>query len=343
MARSAKLALMKLLMRFFLCLGLLLVVALGATAYLWATQRPVPLAAPRVEFAIAPGSNVRAVAQQLRQAGVDLHTSAFVLMARLSGYDTQLKAGAYEISQGDTPWHILQRLVNGDMRQARLTLPEGWTYQRIRQALREESSLQQTLGDVSDAQLLARLGSQAPSPEGLFHPDTYVFVPGSTDFELLQRAYHAQQNVLQTLWEERAPGLPLKTPFEALILASIIEKETGYADDRARIAGVFINRLRLGMLLQTDPTVIYGMGDAYQGRLRRRDLQTDTPWNTYTRGGLPPTPIANPGKASLLAALHPQAHDFLYFVARGDGRSKFSRTLAEHNLAVRQFILRREY
>jgi len=317
-----------------------LTLAVVAAAYVWAIRQPVMLPVPRVDVVVEPGG-VRTVVRQMRQAGIAVHEEAFVLMARLSGYDTQLKAGTYEFVQGDTPWTMLQRMASGDVRQARLMLVEGWTYQRIRQALRDAPQVRQTLDDVSDAQLLERLGSAAQAPEGLFHPDTYVFAAGSSDFDVLRRAYQAQQQLLQTLWDARDADLPLQTPYEALILASIIEKETGHAHDRDRIAGVFVNRLRLGMPLQTDPTVIYGMGDAYQGRIRKRDLQTDTPWNTYTRGGLPPTPIASPGKAALAAALHPQAHDFLYFVARGDGTSEFSRTLAEHNRAVRRFILGR--
>jgi len=331
---------MKKLAMLSLGLWIVLTLAVAAAAYVWAIQRPVQLDAPRVDVIVEPGG-VRAVVRQLNQAGVALHEEAFVLMARVSGYDTRLQAGAYEFVQGDTPWTILERMANGDVQQARLLLPEGWTYQRIRQALRDDPQVRQTLDGVSDAALLERLGSDYPEPEGLFHPDTYVFAPGSTDFDILRRAWQAQRQLLQTLWEARDADLPLQTPYEALILASIIEKETGHAQDRERIAGVFINRLRRGMPLQTDPTVIYGMGDAYQGRIRRRDLTTDTPWNTYTRGGLPPTPIASPGKAALLAALHPQAHDFLYFVARGDGSSEFSRTLEEHNRAVRRFILGR--
>src|SRR5690606_23249317 len=186
-----------------------------------------------------------------------------------------------------------------------------------------------------------RLGSSQKSPEGLFHPDTSGFVPGSTDFGILRRAYEAQETMLARLWEERDSDLPLQSPYEALILASIVEKETGLSQDRQRVAGVFINRLRIGMPLQTDPTVIYGMGDTYEGRIRKRDLTADTPWNTYTRGGLPPTPIANSGRAALYAALHPEEHDFLYFVSRGDGTSQFSTNLAAHNRAVAKYILKR--
>jgi len=329
---------MKKLALFSLGVWIALTLAIVAAAYVWAMQRPVALRAPRVDVMVEPGG-VRDIVRQMHQAGVALHEEAFVWMARLSGYDTQLKAGAYEFVAGDTPWTILERMASGDMRQTRITLLEGWTYQRIRQALRDDANVRQTLAAVSDAQLLARLGSEHRQPEGLFHPDTYVFVPGDTDFDILRRAYQTQQQLLQTMWDARADDSPLQTPYAALILASIIEKETGHDADRARVAGVFVNRLRLGMPLQTDPTVIYGMGDAYQGRIRRRDLTTDTPWNTYTRAGLPPTPIASPGKAALLAALHPEAHDFLYFVARGDGTSEFSKTLAEHNRAVRRFVL----
>jgi len=329
---------MKKLALLSLGLWIALTLAIAAAAYVWATQRPVALAAERIDVLIEPGG-VRDVARQLRAAGIHVHEDAFALLARVARYDTHIKAGAYEFVQGDTPWTILERMASGDMRQVRLTLPEGWTYQRIRQALAEDGNLRASLGDMSDAELLHRLGSEHTAPEGLFHPDTYVFTPGTTDFDILRRAYQAQQQLLQTLWEARDADLPLQSPYEALILASIIEKETGHTGDRARVAGVFINRLRIGMALQTDPTVIYGMGAAYQGRIRTRDLRTDTPWNTYTRAGLPPTPIASPGKAALLAALHPEAHPFLYFVARGDGTSEFSRTLDEHNRAVRRFIL----
>src|SRR5690606_637679 len=214
-------------------------------------------------------------------------------------------------------------------------------YQRIRQVLRESQAVKQTLEGVPDADLLKRLGAPYDSPEGLFYPDTYVFAPGTSDFDILRRAYQAQQQLLDELWAERDPDLPLKSPYEALILASIVEKETGHSPDRQRVSGVFINRLRIGMPLQTDPTVIYGMGDDYQGRIRKRDLTADTPWNTYTRGGLPPTPIANSGRAALYAALHPEEHDFLYFVSRGDGTSQFSTNLAAHNRAVAKYILKR--
>jgi len=318
----------------------LIATAISATAWYW-VERPVALVGERVDYVVESGSRPRTIAQVMNKAGIDVHEDAFVVLARLTGQDKQLQAGAYEAVQGDTPRTLLERMVNGDMTQTRLTLLEGWTYQRIRQALRDDPNVKQTLDGVSDEALMKRLEITASSPEGMFYPDTYVFTPGTTDFDILRRAHHAQQELLASLWDERDPDLPLKSPYEALILASIVEKETGHSADRTRVAGVFVNRLRIRMPLQTDPTVIYGMGDAYKGRIRKKDLTTDTPWNTYTRGGLPPTPIASAGRAALLATLHPEPHKFLYFVSRGDGTSEFSVNLAAHNRAVAKYILRR--
>lgn len=328
-----------------LILYALLVVALLATAasgmaWYWSTS-PVTMQHERVDYIVTPGASPRAIARLMAKSGIQVNEDGLVLLARLSGLDKQLQAGAYEALRGDSPRRLLERMASGDMSQARLTLVEGWTYQRIRQALRDAPDIRQTLDGVSDQQLLERLGAERKNPEGLFYPDTYVFVPGSADFEILRRAYEAQEDTLAALWAERDPKLPLRTPYEALVLASIVEKETGHEQDRARVAGVFINRLRLGMPLQTDPTVIYGMGDTYQGRIRKRDLVTDTPWNTYTRNGLPPTPIASPGRAALAAVMHPEPHDFLYFVSRGDGTSEFSTNLSAHNRAVAKYILGR--
>jgi len=327
-------------------LYLLLALALAATAlsgYAWYwTEKPVALDGDRVDYIVEAGSRPRSIAQTMNQAGVRVNEDGFVLLARLTGQDKLLQAGAYEAVKGDTPRTLLERMASGDMTQTRLTFVEGWTYQRMRQALRDNTHIKQTLDGVTDEELLARLGTAASSPEGLFHPDTYVFVPGSTDFDLLRRAYRAQQELLEAMWKDRDPQLPLETPYEALILASIIEKETGHGADRDRVSGVFVNRLRLRMPLQTDPTVIYGMGESYEGRIRKKDLATDTPWNTYTRPGLPPTPIASPGRASLSAALHPESHKFLYFVSRGDGTSEFSENLAAHNRAVAKYILGRK-
>lgn len=329
-----------------LLLAVLLFLAGVATIFCvgwwWVMQRPVPMQSERVDYIIEVGSGPKAIARQMQKAGIDLDENQFSWLARLTEKDKQLQAGAYEAVHGDTLWTLLERMAQGDMLQTRVTLIEGWDYKRIRAALAQHEQIKTTLSDVDDATLLERLGATATHPEGLFYPDTYVFVPGASEYDILRRAYQAQSELLEKMWEQRSENLPLKTPYEALILASIVEKETGHSADRARIAGVFMNRLRRGMLLQTDPTVIYGMGDAYQGRIRKRDLQTDTPWNTYTRVGLPPTPIATPSKAALQATLHPEQHDFLYFVSRGDGTSEFSRNLNEHNRAVRKYILNRK-
>lgn len=321
----------------FLFIVLAVAVALGA-AWSW-MHRPLHLSADRIDFVVDPGSSPRAVARALNAVGVPLWEAGFVWMARLSEQDKRIKAGGYQAIDGDTPWLLLERMVRGDITQRQITFLEGWTFRQIRQALRENPDVTQTLGDIGDAALMARLGSDIASPEGLFFPDTYLFTPGSTDFDLLRRAYQEGQRILDDAWAKRQPDLPMTTPYEALVLASIIEKETGHDMDRRRVSGVFINRLKIGMLLQTDPSVIYGMGDAYQGRIRKRDLQTDTPWNTYTRPGLPPTPIAAAGRAALLAAVQPERHKFLFFVSRGDGTSEFSAKLSEHNRNVSRYIL----
>jgi UPF0755 protein len=323
---------------YLLLLAVLALAAAAAGAWYWANA-PMELASKQIDYIVEQGSRPRAIALLMNQAGIKVNEDAFVIMARLSGRDKLLKAGAYEAQRGDSPWMLLERMANGDMTQTRITLLEGWTYKRIRQALAGDPKIRQTLDNVSDQALLTRLGAGQTSLEGLFYPDTYVFVPGSSDFDILRRAYRAQQLVLAAAWDGRDADLPLQTPYQALILASIIEKETGHSQDRRLVSGVFINRLRLQMPLQTDPTVVYGMGDAYQGQLHKRDLTTDTPWNTYTRAGLPPTPIASAGRASLLAALHPDRSKFLYFVSRGDGTSEFSENLQDHNRAVAKYIL----
>lgn len=294
--------------------------------------------AERVDFTVAPGTGVRGIASQLQQAGVDVDPRLFALLARGSGLDTQIKAGGYEVTSGDSVWRLLQRMAQGDMTHARITFIEGWTYRQIRDELRRHPDIRQTLADGDDQALLERLGASASHPEGLFFPDTYSFAKGSADFDVLRRAYVALQQQLEAAWQARAQGLPLESPYELLIMASIVEKETGHEPERARISGVFANRLRIGMPLQTDPTVIYGMGERYEGRITRQDLQTDTLWNTYTRRGLPPTPIANPGRASLLAAAQPEQHKFFYFVSRGDGTSEFSTDLSTHNRHVSRYL-----
>jgi UPF0755 protein len=332
---------MKKRLSFYLLLALFLGVLLfGAVAVGWAwMNNPVKLSAERVDFVVDPGQNARAVARTLNAAGVHVWETGFVWMARLMERDKLIKAGGYQAIRGDTPWRILLRLARGDMTQYQITFLEGWTFREILQALRAHPNVKQTLGDLSNEVVMQQLGSDIKYPEGLFFPDTYLFTAGSTDIDLLRRAYKAGQHILLDMWSRRQADLPFGTPYEALILASIIEKETGHAPDRARVSGVFVNRLRAGMLLQTDPSVIYGMGDAYQGRIRKLDLQTDTPWNTYTRLGLPPTPIAAAGRASLLAAVQPERHKYLFFVARGNGTSEFSLNLPEHKRNVSRFIL----
>ena len=328
---------------FLLSLVLLIVLVAGgiaAGAWYWAT-RPLTLATEKIDFVVEPGSSVRGIARSAQKAGVQLWEPAFALMARLSERDKNIKAGGYEVRQGDSAWLLLERLARGDMSQRQITFVEGWRYSQIRDALRQHPDVKQTLDGLSDEELAKTLGVEHQNMEGLFFPDTFVFTPGSSDIDLLRRSMREGEQVLASIWEKRDKDLPLKSPYEALILASIIEKETGHGADRDRVGGVFINRLRIGMPMQTDPTVIYGMGDKYQGRIRRVDLQTDTPWNTYTRNGLPPTPIASPGRLALLSAVQPEEHKFFYFVSRGDGTSAFAVNLAEHNRNVRQYILGR--
>lgn len=327
---------LRLLFRGFFLL-LVLVLAAAAVATWWAL-RPLPLAEERVDFSIPPGTSVRGIAAELQRSGVELNPDAFVAMARLSGLDRNIKAGSYEVTRNDNAWGLLQRLAQGDVQYSRITFIEGWTYQRLRDEIAKHPDIRDTLAGVSDAELLDRLGAEVDHPEGLFFPDTYSFARGSSDYDILRRAYVAQQELLQRAWAERDPEVPWESPYQMLIMASIIEKETGHEPDRARVAGVFANRLRIDMPLQTDPTVIYGMGDDYTGRLLRRHLQVDHPWNTYTRPGLPPTPIANPGRDAIAAAAQPESHRYLYFVARGDGTSAFSHNLNEHNRNVNQYI-----
>lgn len=295
------------------------------------------LSTASVDLAIEPGSSARAVAQAVADAGVQVRPDLLYGWFRLSGQARQIKAGSYEIEQGATPRSLLRKLVRGDESLRSITLVEGWTFRQLRQALAKAELLKADTAQLGVDQIMNRLDRAGVHPEGRFFPDTYTYAKGSSDLALLRRALHAMDRKLAAAWSQRAPNSPLKTSDQALILASIVEKETGKPTDRAMIAGVFSNRLRIGMPLQTDPTVIYGMGEAFDGNLRKRDLQADTAWNTYTRAGLPPTPIAMPGKAALMAALQPASTPALYFVARGDGSSEFSASLAEHNRAVNRY------
>ncbi len=325
-------------MKFIFSLAFLLG-SLAVAAGAWWLQHPLALRAPVVEVSVEPGASAQAVAQALADAGVQVHPVLLYGWIRLSGQGRQLKAGSYEISGRPTPRELVAKLVRGEVAQRSVTLLEGQTFSQWRALLRAAPHLRPDSAALSDAALMARLGRPGLHPEGRFFPDTYTYPKDSSDLALLKRALETMDQKLAAAWAMRAPDLPLRTPDEALILASIVEKETGRAAERAQIAGVFINRLRKGMLLQTDPTVIYGLGAAFDGNLRKRDLQTDTPYNTYTRAGLPPTPIAMPGQESLLAAVQPAQTDALYFVARGDGSSEFSATLEAHNRAVRRYQL----
>lgn len=319
-----------------LALGVLvLCVAIGALG--WFAYAPLSLTQPVVAFDITPGSGLRAAVRQMRAAGVEVGEAPFVLLGRALGRSTSIKAGAYEVARGATPMELLDKITRGDFALSSVVLVEGWTFRQARRTLDAHPALRHDTVGLSDAEIMARLDRPGQPPEGRFFPDTYHFARGTSDLEVLRQACLAMERRLTRAWAGRAPGLPLTTPEQALILASIVEKETGAAEDRGTIAAVFLNRMRRGMLLQTDPTVIYGMGERFDGNLRRRDLQADTPYNTYTRVGLPPTPIALPGLAAIEAVLHPDDTDALYFVARGDGSSVFSRSLGEHNRAVDKY------
>jgi UPF0755 protein len=316
-------------------LAAVLALLLFAAAAAWLAHAP---AAPGpVELAVRPGMPVRAIARELAGKGVLLGAEPFVWLARISGRDRAIRAGNYEFDQPQRPLALLQALTEGDDTQVALTIIEGWTFAQMQSALAGEPQLKHTLGALTLPEALRRIGVAESSPEGLFFPDTYHFAPGSADLAVYRRAYRAMQERLAAGWQARDPSLPYATPYEALIMASIVEKETGQGRDRPQVASVFVNRLRLGMKLQTDPTVIYGMGAEYAGSLRKRDLDADTAYNTYTRAGLPPTPIALPGQAALDAALHPDQTRYLYFVSRGDGTSQFSTNLDDHNRAVSRY------
>ena len=323
-------------MRRILIIGLLMAGSLGL-AVAWWLHHPLPLAAPTLDLSIEPGTSPRAVAQASADAGADVNPFLLYWWFRLSGDARQIRAGSYELVTGVTPVSLLRMLVRGEESLRSITLVEGWNWRQVRQALARAEMLRPDSQTLDDEAIMKALGRPGVHPEGRFYPDTYTYAKGSSDLAVLRRALQAMDRKLDGAWAQRAPDTPLKTPEEALILASIVEKETGKPADRALIAGVFSNRLRLGMMLQTDPTVIYGLGAGFDGNLRKRDLRTDTPWNTYTRAGLPPTPIAMPGSASLLAAVQPAQTRALYFVARGDGSSQFSATLDEHNRAVNRY------
>jgi UPF0755 protein len=311
---------------------LFVVAGLGYYAY-----RPLPLPAAPFEFELKQGSNLKGMARELKQAGLLEQDWTFVWLARLLGKSSQIQAGYYVLDRPVTPKELLDMFSKGEVIQRKMSVIEGWTFKQFREALNANPDIKHLTLNLTDAEILQRIGATETHPEGLFFPDTYRFAVGTRDLVILKRAYQTMLQRLQAAWAARDERLPLETPYQALILASIVEKETGTSSDRALIAGVFVNRLRKGMLLQTDPTVIYGMGDKYNGNIRKRDLRTDTIYNTYTRRGLTPTPISLPGVAALQAALHPAQTDALYFVSRGDGSSQFSSSLAAHNRAVDKY------
>lgn len=317
---------------------LLLIMVLLATAGLaFYANRSLPLPTTPFEFELKSGSSLKSAARDLRQAGLLEMDWPFVWLVRGLGKSTQIKAGYYSLEHPVSLLELLEIFSKGEVTQRQLSIIEGWTFKQFRAALNANPDLMHVTSNWSDAEILQHIGATESHPEGLFFPDTYRFAAGSRDLAIYKRAYQIMQQQLQEAWSARLPDSPLQTPYQALILASIVEKETGTPGDRAMIAGVFVNRLRKGMLLQTDPTVIYGLGEKFDGNLHRRDLTTDTSYNTYTRAGLTPTPIALPGLAALQAALHPAQTDALYFVSRGDGSSQFSNNLAAHNHAVNQY------
>jgi UPF0755 protein len=316
-----------------------LLLALAGAALLGVAwyRNPLPLPRSPFDFEVRAGASLASVARALHAEGVLPHPAALTLLARVRGADRAIKAGSYEIESGITLPGLLAKLTQGDVTQIAVTLVEGTTFAEVRRALRDNPHIGHAAIDLPDAELLGRLGAAESHPEGLFFPDTYFLATGSSDLALLRRAYRLLHERLDAAWARRAPDLPLATPYEALILASIVEKETGHANDRPLIASVLVNRLKRGMRLQTDPAVIYGLGARFDGNLRKRDLETDSPYNTYVRDGLPPTPIALPSQASIDVAVNPPSTPYLYFVSRGDGTSEFSASLTEHNRAVSKY------
>ena len=312
----------------------------GAGAYWWVHQ-PLRLASNLVELAVEPGASPREVAASVAKAGVSVQPRMLYWWFRLSGQARQIRAGSYEFEGVVSPQSLLQKLVQGDEASRSVTLVEGWTFRQVRDALKGAENLRPEASTLSDAQLMAQLGRAGLAPEGHFFPDTYTYSKGSTDLAVLKRAMRAMDKRLEETWAQRNPKVPLQSAEQALILASIIEKETGRTSDQPLISAVFNNRLLIGMRLQTDPSVIYGLGAAFDGNLRKADLVADTPFNTYTRSGLPPTPIAMPGRQALRAAVNPAPSKALYFVSRGDGTSVFSESLDEHNRAVNQYQRRK--
>lgn len=327
---------MKTLIKRLITLATLAALA-GAGGLAWYGNRPLQFEPLPKTFNVIPGTNLRTLSTMLEREGVIGNAQVFWLLGRVLGKAGTLKVGVYLLDRPLTPLELYAKIQRGDVSQAIVQFIEGWNWHEVRAELAAQPLLKNDSAGMSDAEILQAIGAEENHIEGLLFPDTYFYAPQASDLTVLRRAYRRQHEKLMAAWETRAPGLPYRTPYEALIMASIVEKETGAASERPQIAGVFLNRLKLGMRLQTDPTVIYGLGDRFDGNLRKADLQRDTPYNTYTRAGLPPTPIAMPSEAAIEAALHPARTDALYFVARGDGTHVFSSTLEAHNRAVRRY------
>lgn len=320
--------------------------ALGAVASVaWWSQQPLPITLEVnqnvLDLRVRPNSNAMDVAKALHKAGVETPTRVLFEWFRWSGKARDIKAGSYELTPGITPTQLIDVLVQGKQALRKVTLIEGWTFKQVRQALADTSDLEPVTSGWADSRIMAALGRKGQHPEGRFFPDTYVFPKHADDLDVLRQAAKLMDTALAKAWAKRNDRTPVDSPEELLILASIIEKETNHDPDRPLVASVFANRLAIGMRLQTDPTVIYGLGDAFDGNLRRIHLRTDTPYNSYTRAGLPPTPISMPSAASLEAAVAPASTQAYYFVAKGNGQSAFSNSLAEHNRAVQRYILGR--
>lgn len=320
--------------------GIATLVILGMLAAAWViyfANTSIHLPLSPYEFTIKHGSSLRAIARQFSAERLIPEPWSFIVLAKSLGKEGGIKAGNYQLDREITPFQLLQKITKGDVSQSEIVFIEGWNFSQMRKAIDEHPAISHETTGLSGKELMNRLGASEENPEGLFFPDTYYFSSGMSDLSVLKRAYQIMRQRLADAWRERSQDLPYSSPYEALIMASIVEKETGRSGERPMIAAVFINRLRIGMRLQTDPTVIYGLGDTFDGNLHKRDLTTDNAYNTYTRSGLPPGPIAMPGWASIQAALHPGATSALYFVSRGDGTHQFSRSLAEHNQAVTSY------
>lgn len=320
-----------------LFLLMFLAALMGAGRLAWYAMQPLHIDPLPRTLNVTPGTNLRSLSTMLKREGVIGNASVFWLLGRVLGKGGTLKLGVYTLDKPLSPLALYAKFERGEVSQAIIQLIEGKNWREVRAVLAAQPLLRNDSAAMSDAELMRAIGAEESHPEGTLFPDTYFYAPHTSDLDVLRRAYRLQRDKLQAAWALRAPGLPYRTPYEALIMASIVEKETGAAFERPEIAGVFINRLRLGMRLQTDPTVIYGLGERFDGNLRRADLQRDTPYNTYTRAGLPPTPIAMPSEAAIRAALNPARTQALYFVARGNGTHVFSRTLDAHNRAVNRY------